>query len=300
MKKVSEKLNVKDSIIVELNRNFEKENTGSFKELINTLETPKKTLIKYTSLLKECSKEYENCKNCKGLFNCKNKIIGYKYTPKEENDNLEFEYMICDYKLNNNELLEYQKNIYYNSIPDRIMNSNFSDIYLDDKKRLDTIKWCTNFIKNYEKNLKGIYLTGNFGCGKSYILSATLAELAKRNIKSAIIFWPEFINDLKSSFQTDFKQKFELVKKVEILLIDDIGAENVTEWSRDEILSPLVQFRMENNLTTMFTSNLNLEQLENHFSITKSKDDPLKSRRIMERIKQLAEYKEMVSVNLRK
>ena len=30
-----------------------------------------------------------------------------------------------------------------------------------------------------------------------------------------------------------------------MLLLDDIGAETVTEWSRDEVLGTILQYRME-------------------------------------------------------
>ena len=81
-----------------------------------------------------------------------------------------------------------------------------------------------DFIKNYGKkeSLKGLYLYGNFGCGKTYLVAAAFNELAKKGYKSAIVFWPEFLGDLKTSFQTDFKEKFDKVKKVPLLLIDNI------------------------------------------------------------------------------
>ena len=102
------------------------------------------------------------------------------------------------------------------------------------------------------KQQKGLYLYGSFGCGKSYLVAAMFNELAKENIKSAIIFWPEYLRDLKDSFNStyknEFSDKFNLIKKAPLLLIDDIGAESVTSWSRDEILCPLLQYRMDENL----------------------------------------------------
>ncbi len=48
------------------------------------------------------------------------------------------------------------------------------------------------------------------------------------------------------------KKKFGKLKTVPLLLLDDIGAENTTNWSRDEVLAPLLQYRMENHLPTFF------------------------------------------------
>jgi primosomal protein DnaI len=103
---------------------------------------------------------------------------------------------------------------------------------------------------------------------------------------------------LKSSFNTnDFNNSFNKIKEIPILLIDDIGAENITAWARDEILCSILQYRMEEHLPTFFTSNLDLDSLEKHLSINGTSD--VKARRILERIKQLTCSEEMISKNLR-
>ena len=68
-------------------------------------------------------------------------------------------------------------------------NAKMSEIYTDDKNRIELIKWVTNFIKEYKKGntTKGLYLSGNFGSGKSYIVSACLNELVKDGYTNAEI-----------------------------------------------------------------------------------------------------------------
>ena len=60
------------------------------------------------------------------------------------------------------------------------------------------------------------------------------------------------------------------------------------------------QYRMNNKLTTFFTSNLTIDELEQHLSITKDSEDRVKARRIIERIKQLTNDMDLVSINRRK
>ena len=90
-----------------------------------------------------------------------------------------------------------------------------------------------------------------------------------------------------------------MIKKVPLLLIDDIGAENVTLWGRDEILGTILQYRMEEGLTTFFTSNLTYEELESALSLSKGKVDSLKATRIMERIKNLTVNMNLIGENRR-
>ena len=200
--------------------------------------------------------------------------------------------------------LAYQKNIYTFSIPKELTRASMRDIHIDDKNRIEVIKWIKEFIDDYKQGVsrKGLYLTGNFGCGKTYLLTAMLNELAKSNHKVAIVYFPEFLRKLKSSFSSDgdFQDSYDLIKNVELLLIDDIGAETTTSWSRDEILGTILQHRMEEGLTTFFTSNFNIEELEDHLSVSKSGVEKVKAKRIIERIKQLADVKIMISENKRK
>jgi len=183
-----------------------------------------------------------------------------------------------------------------------VRNAKMSEIYTDDKNRIELIKWVTKFIKDYRsgKTTKGLYLSGNFGSGKSYIISAMLNELVKDGYTCAMIYYPEFLRILKSSFNTDFDEQFEYARKSDLLLLDDIGAENITDWSRDEILGPILQYRMDNNLATFFTSNLSLEELEIHLSEGKQSVDKLKAKRIIERINYLTDDLKLISKNQRK
>ena len=273
-----------------------------FKKLVMDLKVARKFLIKYTSILEKSAIEYDNCSKCRGILECKNQVPGHAYLPREVDGKLIFEYKMCKYNEKYIKENKYRSNIYFNHVPEDIKNANWDSIYMNDKKRLDVIEYLNGFVKKYKKDThqKGLYLNGSFGSGKTYLVSAAFNLLAKDDYKSAIIFWPEFLLELKSSFETDFKEKYDYIKKIPLLLIDDIGAESVTEWSRDDIFCPLIQYRMENHLTTFFTSNLSIEELEEHYSVTKNKVDKVKAKRIIERVKQLTDDMVMISKNLRK
>ncbi len=272
-----------------------------FKEFVNTLDIKDETLMKYTSNLEEASVEYHNCKNCKSLSTCKNNMKGYKYTPLKEKDIITFSYEMCPKKEKEEDTLAYQKNLELFDMPKEIKEANFKDIYKDDKNRLPIIKYFKEFIDEYNKKdkPKGLYLNGSFGSGKTYLIAALFNEMAKKDIRSVLIYYPEFLRSLKSSFNSDYSEKFNYIKKVPLLLLDDIGAENTSAWSRDEVLGPILQYRMEEHLPTFFTSNLTLQELEKNLSITTGGVDKVKARRIIERIKQLTVNMELISKNRR-
>ena len=276
----------------------------TFKKLVDSLKKPDSYLMKYTSSLEETSKELDNCKKCKHLLDCKNSYQGHVYYPEILNDNLVFDYVPCKYQKKYDEENKYKNNIYLFEIPKEIKEASMKDIDSKNKARFEIIKWLVEFIEKYKPNtgMKGLYLNGSFGSGKTYLISAALNELAKQDHKIAIIYYPEFLRSLKESFSEPeiYNEKFKLIKNIELLLIDDIGAETMTEWSRDEVLGTILQYRMQEGLTTFFTSNLTIKDLEEHFSISTKGVEKVKAKRIIERIQQLTTEMTLVSENRRK
>lgn len=290
-------------IALENSYNDNYDNDMTFRSIANKLDLPKEILMKYTTKLESSSCELKNCKKCKNILECKNEVSGYVYYPNKNYDNsIEFSYIPCKYKQALDKERDYLQNITYFNISKENKESSMKNIDTTDKNRFEVIKWINEYLKNEDKRNKGLYLNGNFGCGKTYLLSAMLNELAKRGEKVAIIYYPEFLRSLKESFNNDdeFGAMFNSIKKVKYLLLDDIGAETVTEWGRDEILGTILQYRMEEKLPTFFTSNLGIQELEAHLSVANKQVDKVKAKRIIERIKQLTEELTMISENKRK
>lgn len=272
-----------------------------FKTLVKKINLPVETLMKYTSLLEESAFEYDNCQNCKNIFECKNKSKGYAYLPRVENDKLVFKFKACKYQEKIIKDNAFKKNITLYQTPDGILEADMKKINLKDAARFDAIEWLTKFVNNYPNVTKGLYLHGSFGAGKSYLITAAFCELAKKGYKSTIVFWPEFLRDLKSYFGNDleYREIISKIKNTPLLFIDDIGAENVTSWGRDEILNTILQYRMDNKMCTFFSSNFDLNDLEKHLSSTREGYEIVTARRITERIKQLTDNIQLISKNLR-
>ena len=277
-----------------------------FKSLTRKLKLKDEVGMKYTSKLEHTISNLKNCEKCKNLNMCKNEVIGSVYYPTKNDEKLEFNYVQCKYKNKSDIENNKNKSIVYGLSID-LKNASMADIDINDKKRVELIKWLKGFYDSYPDSKKGLYLHGSFGSGKTYLVAALLNELAKKDYKVVMMYYPEMLNVLKSTFdknkddyETDtFTETLDTIKKSDLLLIDDIGAETVTNWSRDEILGTILQYRMEHNLSTFLTSNLNIDELEIHLSLVKNNMDKVKARRIIERIKQLTQDMELISVNRR-
>lgn len=296
MEKIDKFLNSKISTSIKQNyiKALEDE---AFRKLITQYKIDEEVGMKYTSRLMDSSKEHTNCSNCPSLAACSNFVRGFCLTPKQNKNTINFSYDMCKYLKKE----EYRENVQVFDVAKDIKNASIKNIYTNDKNRIEIIKAIKNFINEYKKgtNPKGIYLHGSFGSGKTYLISALFNELAKSGTTSVIIHTPELLRSLKDSFSTDYSEKFYLLKHTPLLLLDDIGAEYLTAWGRDEVIEPILQYRMDEGLPTFFTSNFTILELEKHFTTASNSIDKVKARRIIERIKQLSVEVELISKNLR-
>lgn len=299
MKEINKYLKKKQDLESINRKNFKLAMEDSkFANLCYKLNTEENILMKYTSKLENTLKELNNCEQCKGLNECRNSVHGCVNFPLKENNNLVFSYMPCKYK---KEYDKSQSKVSYYETPKVLREAKMKEIHLDDESREEVLKYIKKFMKEYPK-IKGIYLHGSFGSGKSYIINAVLNELSKKGEKCVSIYYPLLLKKLKDSFSnrtSTYEVIYNELENADVLLIDDIGAENNTSWARDEVLGGLLQSRMDNDKITFFTSNFNLEELENHLGETNNSSDKIKARRIIERIKQLSTAILLVGANKR-
>ena len=265
-----------------------------FYKICKSLSLPEEVLMKNTTSLLSAAKEFENCSNCKCIEECKNMLPGNLMKAEKNNNGIVFSYVRCKYSLKE----KYKDNVTNFDLPKNIKNASMKNVYKDDKPRIELIKKMKEFKDSYLKgeNPKGLYIYGNFGSGKSYLTAALFNDLAEKNIKRVIVHVPELIRSIKDSFDKDYSDIFDEVMTSSLLLLDDIGAEYLTAWSRDEVLEPILQYRMDEGLPTFFTSNFSIDDIEKHFTIN---GDKMKAKRIIERIKQVSNEIELVGENRR-
>ncbi len=287
----------KKAINDELRRDFVLASSDeTFKKLCNRLKCDDEILMKYTSKLTDSACELKNCSRCRGLSYCKNAVKGHVYFPNVTKDFIEFSYKSCKY------FKEKKKNntIFFET-PKMLMNASLSEL-ITEKERANILKYIKDFLKKKVngETVKGLYLSGSFGSGKSYILSALLNELSLKGYKCVNINYPLLLNKLKASFSDyNYNDVMEEIMTCDVLLIDDIGAENNSPWSRDEVLGTILQYRMDSDLTTFFTSNFTINELETELSETNKGTDLIKARRIIERIKYLTIEDKLISKDKR-
>lgn len=269
----------------------------TFVKLCNRLKIEDEILMKYTSKLETTVCELKNCSKCRNIEKCKNEIEGHVYYPNVRNDRLEFYYKPCKHF---KEQVGKNKTIFFET-PKSLQTASLNEL-INEKERNSILKYIKDFLKKKMNNesVKGLYLSGSFGSGKSYILSALLNELSNKGLKTVNVYYPSLLKRLKASFnEYNYDEVLDEIMNCDVLLLDDIGAENNSSWARDEVLGTILQHRMNNELTTFFTSNFTINELEQVLSETSKGSDIIKARRIIERIKFLTVEDKLISENKR-
>ncbi|WP_053367355.1 primosomal protein DnaI [Bacillus sp. FJAT-27245] len=266
-------------------RDFIQKNRDSITE--NMIDKSMVKLYEYTN-------QSKHCQYCESLEKCGNIMPGYHPELVLQPNSIDVQYERCPRKIMADEKRKNERLIKSLHVPREILNASFASLDVDGQPgRLDAMQKAASFVIDYQagKNPKGLYLYGEFGVGKSYLLGALANELAKKQISSMIVYVPELLREMKSAIgDHTLNEKIDALKREPILMLDDIGAEAVSSWTRDEVLGPILQFRMLENLPTFFTSNFNHKQLEHHLTYSqRGEEEKMKARRIMERIKYLSE-----------
>lgn len=185
-----------------------------------------------------------------------------------------------------------------------VREATLASYYANTPSRQALLKEVIHFLEVYKQNphrAQGLYISGDFGVGKTYLLGALANDLVKLNKSVTMIHYPTFVTEIKSAIGNNTNQQIlDEVKAVDILIIDDIGAEANTVWVRDEVLTTILEYRMKESLATFMSSNFNMDEIERHLAHTRDGgDETVKAKRIMERIRYLAKEVTLSGENLR-
>lgn len=237
--------------------------------------------------------EQKNCSKCNGLVSCKNTNQGYMLKPVDN----DFVLIPCKYKKEANKKEHENQRIKTLFIPKNILQADLSSYDTSTENRRKIYDYIIKFIQNMKDNIftKGLYIHGGFATGKTFILGCIANELARNGIESLIIYFPDLVVELKNSIGSSrLEELINYLKSVDVLLLDDLGSENMTPWLRDEVVGPVLNYRLMEEKPVFISSNLNPgEELEEQLATSKSRSDSLKAQRIISRLNGLVQTTEL-------
>jgi primosomal protein DnaI len=180
-----------------------------------------------------------------------------------------------------------------------IQDASLSEFDCYNSERVKAFETAQHFLDNFTKEHfeQGMYIHGQYGTGKSYLLSAIAQDLAQRGITVLFVYMPDLTRSLKQGMNDgNLEERVNKLKQADVLMMDDFGGENVSTWFRDEILIPVLQYRLSAKLPVFMSSNYSHLQLLDILTLVKDESGRSKAGRLIQRLKDLMIYIKLTEI----
>ena len=152
-------------------------------------------------------------------------------------------------------------------IKKRFMQRTFPNFIIDTPGRQKNYQiakaYADNFASHRERG-DGLYIEGTNGTGKTHLAAAIALQLISEGIPVICKTSGDLLLDIRKTFDSSEGvsegQVLDVYKKVDLLIIDDLGKEQCSDWSMSTLYS-ILNDRYEDMKPTIVTTNYNRDAL---------------------------------------
>ena len=170
----------------------------------------------------------------------------------------------------------------------------YEGVSWDDYRLTDDNSEAVTAVKYIMKpGTKGLFVYGPRGTGKTMLVSILANEMTKNGQTVLFSSVPDLLEDIRESYNKKTSDKtIRAAREVSCLILDDLGAEHITEWVGSQLFS-LLNHRYNERLKTIITSNYNRKELSQRLTVWDSNSqiaDDTQAQRIISRINGMCDY----------
>ena len=175
-----------------------------------------------------------------------------------------------NYNLSNIKNLIEKEN--FSNFDDRLFDDNPYGTYpLTPRENIRLVKAnLMKYINNFSNETKNIYIFGDVGRGKTFLLNSVAKELLDRNysvlyMTSSSLF--KFLNDYNWAFEEQrykHQEKYDFILDCDLLIIDDLGSEYPSKNDTANLFD-LVNTRMISGKPILFSTNYDESMLSDTY-----------------------------------
>lgn len=130
----------------------------------------------------------------------------------------------------------------------------------DASRQPKAFRTCKDYLGKYQTGAS-LLLTGTYGTGKTHLATAIANALLDDGVPAMYDTWAGHLQRLKDEFANGERRHLSLMKKVDVLIIDDLGKDKLTEWN-NEVLFEVINYRYEHRKPVVVTTNATPKELE--------------------------------------
>ena len=120
--------------------------------------------------------------------------------------------------------------------------------------------------QNFANNPQGwLLLKGGYGCGKTHLAAAIANQRLAQKKPVLFVVTPDLLDHLRSTYRPgsniSYDERFEQVRNAELLILDDFGAHNHSDWAQEKLFQ-IFNHRYNARLPTVITTNEDVEAID--------------------------------------
>lgn len=126
-------------------------------------------------------------------------------------------------------------------------------------------EYCERFAEQFSGKGSGILMVGNTGLGKTHLSLAIANKLIDNGFCVVYGSVTELIRKINSEqFDNAEGDTMSLVKSCDLLILDDLGVENKSEWNAS-LLYEIINTRQNKRAPMIISTNLDLDELTQYY-----------------------------------
>ncbi len=132
-------------------------------------------------------------------------------------------------------------------------------------EQIHSLQYALSQAQKFAASPRGwLVLMGTYGCGKTHLAAAIANACVEFGMTTSFLTVPDLMDWLRNSFDskdTSFEERFDQIRNVGLLVLDDLGTQNATKWANEKLFQ-IIDYRYVRKLPLVVTTNLTLEDMD--------------------------------------